>query len=125
VNNASLVLKVIITHPDSDSSTSVILGADAGIASWQQIIMEHGRNLQADLLKVSHHGSQHGTDPEAITAISPQYSIISVGNNPHGHPEPQTLQLISAHTANQVFRTDIDGTCVFESDGLRWNPVFP
>jgi len=123
VNNASIVLKVTIAHPQQDTSTSAILGADAEIASWQQIFLEHGHDLQADLLKVSHHGSQYGADSLAIAAIRPQYSIISVGSNPHGHPNPDTLSIIEAHTTERVFRTDLDGACVFECDGLSWNPA--
>jgi competence protein ComEC len=125
VNNASIVLKVSIAHPEQDTSTNVVLGADAEIASWQQILQEHRHDLQAELLKVSHHGSQHGTDSFALAAIQPQYAVISVGSNPFGHPDPDTLTLIEEHTSHRVFRTDVDGTCVFESDGLGWNPVFP
>lgn len=123
INNASLVLKVTITHPQQDCSASAILGADAEVASWQHILLEHGRNLQADLLKVSHHGSPFGSDPEALAVIRPQYSIISVGSNTYGHPNPQTLELIQAYTSGRVFRTDVDGTCIFESDGVKWNSV--
>ena len=123
INNASIVLKVTITHPEQETLTVAILGADAEITAWQQILTEHSQDLQADLLKVSHHGSQHGTDQQALTAICPKYSVISVGNNPHGHPNPRTLELIEAHTSERVFRTDVDGTCVFESDGLSWSPV--
>jgi competence protein ComEC len=123
INNASIVLKVTITNPQQDTSTNVLLGADAEIAAWQQILFEHGQDLQSDLFKVSHHGSQFGTDRLALAAIRPKYSVISVGGNPHGHPDPQTLELIEAHTSERVFRTDVDGTCVFESDGLGWNPV--
>ena len=123
INNASLVLKVTITHPEQDTSVSAILGADAEIASWQQILIEHASDLQADLLKVSHHGSPFGSDSHALAAIRPQYSVISVGSNPHGHPDPDTLSLIEAHTSGCVFRTDRDGTCIFESDGVSWNPV--
>ena len=123
VNNASIVLKVKITHPEQDTSTSVILGADAEIASWQQTLIAHGTDIQADLLRVSHHGSQHGTDPLALATIRTQYSVISVGSNPHGHPDPQTLELIEVHTSGRVFRTDVNGTCIFESDGVSWNPV--
>ncbi|MBI1922683.1 MBL fold metallo-hydrolase [Candidatus Poribacteria bacterium] len=123
INNASLVLKVSITNSQQDTSTSVILGADAEIASWYHILMEHGQALQADVLKISHHGSQHGTDPEVIAAIRPRYSIVSVGKNAYGHPDSQTLAVIEAHTSERVFRTDVDGTCIFESDGVSWNPV--
>lgn len=123
INNASIVLKVTITNAQQDTSTSVILGADAEIASWNQILIEHGRHLRADLLKVSHHGSQYGTDLQALAAIRPQYSVISVGNNPFGHPDPDTLSLIEEHTAHRILRTDVDGTCIFESDGVSWIPV--
>lgn len=123
INNASVVLKISITHPEQDTLTHAILGADAEVASWQQILFEHGQELQADLLKISHHGSQYGTDPLALEAIRPQFSVISVGNNPHGHPNLQTLELIEAHTSERIFRTDVDGTCIFESDGLSWRPV--
>jgi competence protein ComEC len=123
INNSSIVLKCMITNTERDASTSVILGADAELASWNQILIEHGRELQAELLKISHHGSQHGTDPQALSVIQPRYSVISVGSNPYGHPDPNTLELIQSHTSERVFRTDIDGTCVFESDGLGWNPV--
>jgi len=47
----------------------------------------------------------HGADPLAIAAIRPHYSIISVGSNPHGHPNSETLSIIEAHTAERVFRT--------------------
>jgi competence protein ComEC len=123
VNNASVVLKITVPNPQQDTSTNAILGADAEIASWQQILISHEGGFQADLLRVSHHGSRFGTDRLALAAIRPKYSVISVGNNPHGHPDPQTLELIQAHTSERVFRTDVDGTCVFKSDGLGWNPV--
>jgi competence protein ComEC len=123
INNASIVLKVTITAPEQETSTHAILGADAEITAWQQILLEHHDDLRADLLKISHHGSQHGTDPPALAAIRPKYAVISVGNNPHGHPDTQTLEQIEAQTSERLFRTDVDGTCVFESDGLGWNPV--
>ena len=123
INNASLVLKVTVTNPEQDTSAGAILGADAEVASWREILIHHGRSLQSDLLRVSHHGSQFGVDPEALAAMRPQYSVISVGSNPHGHPDPDTLTLIEEHTSERVFRTDVNGTCVFESDGLSWTPV--
>jgi len=72
------------------------------------------------LLKVSHHGSQYGSDEEVLAAIRPEYAVISVGENLYGHPESNALQIIKEATSVQTFRTDVDGTCVFESDGVRW-----
>lgn len=106
INNASIVLKLTITNPQQNTSTSVILGADAEIASWNQILIEHGCNLQADLFKVSHHGSQYGTDPLTLSAIGPRYSVISVGSNPHGHPDPISVHVGSGlpHPSSVLMR---------------------
>ena len=123
INNASIVLKVTITNKRQHTSTSAILGADAELTSWMQILMEHGKRLKADLLKVSHHGSQYGSDEEMLAAIRPQYAVISVGENLYGHPEAGALQIIEESTSARIFRTDMNGTCVFESDGVRWRYI--
>jgi len=120
INNASIVLKVTIVNQRQDTSTSAILGADAELASWMQILMEHGKRLKADLLKVSHHGSQYGSDEEVLAAICPNYAVISVGENLYGHPEASALQIIEKFTSVRTFRTDVNGACVFESDGIEW-----
>ena len=120
INNSSIVLKITITNKQQHTSTSAILGADAEITSWMQILMEHGKRLKADLLKASHHGSQYGSDEEVLAAVHPKYSVVSVGENLYGHPESGALQIIKKSTSVRTFRTDVDGTCVFESDGVRW-----
>jgi len=120
INNSSIVLKITITNKQQNTSASALLGADAEITSWMQILMEHGRRLKADLLKVSHHGSQYGSDEEGLAAIRPKYAVVSVGENLYGHPEPGAFQIIEEFTSVRTFRTDIDGTCIFESDGVGW-----
>lgn len=120
INNASIVLKITVTNKQQRTSTSAILGADAELTSWMQILMEHSKRLKADLLKVSHHGSQYGSDEDVLTAICPKYAVISVGENLYGHPEASALQIIEEFASLRTFRTDVDGTCVFESDGIGW-----
>jgi len=122
INNNSIVLRVVIANLEKNISTSVILGSDAELESWAHILSAHRKHLQADLLKVSHHGSNYGTYPDILYAIRPKYAVISVGENPYGHPENCPLQFLEA-TCVRVFRTDRDGTCVFESDGMSWQYV--
>jgi beta-lactamase superfamily II metal-dependent hydrolase len=50
----------------------------------------------------------------------PKYTVISIGPNNYGHPEDWVLALVDEFTAGRVFRTDTNGTCIFESDGLGW-----
>jgi len=71
------------------------------------------------VLKVSHHGSRHNTDITDITAIDPEFAVISVGkNNRYKHPDQETLDILSAAGA-EILRTDIEGTIVFSTDGVN------
>ena len=76
----------------------------------QQDLLDSGRSVRADILKVPHHGSR-GFVPEFYAAVAPSVAIISVGaGNDYGHPHAQTLtQLESMHT--KVQRTDQLGAC--------------
>lgn len=120
INNASIVLKVAIANLDQHTSTSVILGADAEFDSWASIVLEHRLNLEADLLKLSHHGSGFGTYKDVLTAVHPKYTVISVGKNNYNHPEDYVLTLVEEVTSERVSRTDVEGSCIFESDGIEW-----
>ena len=122
INNSSIVLRVTITNEVQHSHTSVILGSDAELESWAHILSAHRKHLQADLLKVSHHGSNYGTYPDILHAIRPKYAVISIGENPYGHPEDCALKFLE-QTCVRVFRTDRDGTCIFESDGVSWQYI--
>ena len=66
--------------------------------------------LHANLLKVPHHGSKTGLEPDFLAAIAPQDAIISCGQrNPYGHPHALTLErLVAAHIP--IWRTDTEGT---------------
>jgi len=119
-NNASIVLKVTITNEKQRTSTSVLLGADAQLDSWAYILSKHREKMKADLLKVSHHGSDYGTYKDVLAAINPQYAVITTGPNPYRHPERCALSFVAQATSLQVFRTDVEGACVFESDGTGW-----
>ena len=73
-------------------------------------------NLDADVLKVSHHGSRTASTAEFLRAVSPAYAVISVGENGYGHPSDEVLARLAAVGA-KVFRTDKAGTVVMISDG--------
>jgi competence protein ComEC len=50
--------------------------------------------LEADVLKVAHHGSITSTGKEFLEAVAPKAAIISVGKNKYGHPSRQVLDLL-------------------------------
>lgn len=66
--------------------------------------------LDTDFLKVGHHGSYTSSGREFLEQVSPQISIISVGeDNIYNHPSSQTLQTMEELNLPMV-RTDYDGT---------------
>jgi competence protein ComEC len=122
-NNSSIVLKITVANLEHHTSTDVILGADAEFDSWASIALEHRSNLNADLLKLSHHGSGFGTYKDILATIRPKYTVISVGMNNYGHPEDWVVSLVEEATSESVLRTDVSGTSVFESDGMDWRLI--
>lgn len=74
-------------------------------------------NVDADLLKIGHHGSDTSSSSDFIKAVSPQYAIISVGeDNKYGHPNQSVLDTLSINGI-EVYRTDELGTIIATSDG--------
>ncbi len=75
--------------------------------------------VQAQVLKLAHHGSDSSTTPTFLAAVQPWVAVISVGaDNPFGHPSDEVLARV-AHTSVPVYRTDEQGDIEFVSDGRR------
>jgi len=86
----------------------------------QQVLLDEGVDLHADVLKVPHHGAATSL-PSFFQAVDPRVAVVSVGPNPYGHPVPATLQTI-AETGAEVWRTDQHGTVTVTFD-QRGDPV--
>lgn len=109
-NNYSIVLR--IDYID----TSFLMTGDAEIES-EYDMLENDLNLQVDVLKVGHHGSDTSTSEGFIKALCPDYAVISVGcKNPYGHPSLQTLNRLQSMDVIH-YRTDELGTVILYSDG--------
>jgi competence protein ComEC len=69
-------------------------------------------NLQADVLKVGHHGSAYASGAAFLAAVRPRLALISVGrHNLFGHPAPSTLASLDKAGSN-AYRTDRCGAIV-------------
>lgn len=85
-----------------------LLMADAEEELENEII-DYGIDLDCDVLKVGHHGSDTSTSFELIKAASPKYAVISVGlKNEHGHPDSSVLSRLYSEKI-KVYRTDTVG----------------
>lgn len=110
LNDCSIVLRLV--YGDS----SIIFMADAGL-SVEEEMMDGYDDLKSDLIKIGHHGSSYSSSTEFIEFINPKYAVISVGkNNSYKHPSSDVLKRLEKNEIT-VYRTDINGTIIFESDG--------
>ncbi len=107
-NSMSLVIKVskddfsmLLT---GDSDKEVLLG-----------IEKRGYSLDCDILKVPHHGSSTSTNDELLNLFSPEYAVITVGENSYGIPDPEALSLFEEKKI-PLLRTDQSGTIIISSN---------
>ena len=90
---------------------------DDGVAS---VLEKAGPRLQAQILKVPHHGSRYTTRDDFLDAVRPEVAIISSGRgNSYGHPHQEALQRLQAHKV-QVLRTDERGSIRVSTDGRTY-----
>lgn len=112
---------------DDANNTSIVLRIDYGETSFlftgdmesdaEQDLIDSGANLSATVLKVGHHGSDTSSSYVFLREVMPRYAVISVGaDNSYGHPTETVLSRLRDADA-VVYRTDLQGTIVAESDG--------
>ena len=78
----------------------------------RKIIADHPE-LDCDILKVGHHGSDTSTCEEFIATITPQEAVISVGaKNTYGHPKQVVLATLKKYGV-RIRRTDLEGTITY------------
>lgn len=112
LNEDSVVLKL------EYGQVAFLLVGDAGI-STENIIMTR-YDLDSEILKVGHHGSRYSSGASFLAAVSPEVSIIMVGEgNRYGHPTDEVLDRLQA-IGSQVYRTDRHGTIVIATDGVSY-----
>jgi competence protein ComEC len=103
-NDDSLVLRLRY------QGRAILLPGDAEKEAEREILSENSQDdLQAEVLKIGHHGSKNSTTGEFLAAVKPHVAVISVGkDNPYGHPNTELLERL-ANAGVRVLRTDRDG----------------
>ncbi len=110
LNNYSIVFRF-----DYGDNSFLFTGDAEELAESE--ILQSKLLIDADVLKVGHHGSDTSSSQAFLDAVSPGWAVISCGTgNTYGHPHAETLARLQAAGAT-VLRTDLDGTITFTSDG--------
>ena len=102
-NNQSLVLRM------DYGENRILFTGDIEASAQIELCMEQPDEIQANILKVPHHGGETAVLTPFIEACNPQISVIGVGmNNLHGHPSPEMLDALN-QVQSMVYRTDFHG----------------
>lgn len=139
INNSSISLKVEfpasrVVEREGDRSfarppvQSLILGADAQTQSWAQAMVDFPElhpseaplarlidrtqghfPLEADVFKVSHHGSKHGLNLELVEMMKPKLSLISSVPKAGKYNFPHLLCLEALREAKDPIAGKSDG----------------
>ncbi|HCL04241.1 MAG TPA: MBL fold metallo-hydrolase [Lachnoclostridium phytofermentans] len=112
LNNWSIGIKV------SNGKHSFVMCGDAEREAEEDMLATK-LDLSADVLKLSHHGSDTSSTKEFVKAVNPKYAVISVGkDNTYDHPSKSTIKMLKDNKI-KYFLTDEQGTIVITSDGEK------
>lgn len=109
LNNYSIIIKM-----DYGESEFLFTG-DAEILV-EEDLLKNNIDIDSDILKVGHHGSNTSSGQSFIESVSPNIAIISCGiNNKYNHPNIETIETLTEQNV-EIYRTDILGTIIIEAD---------
>lgn len=110
-NTSSIVVK--LTYGD----TSFIMTGDAPKNIEEYLVLTYGEHLNADVLKVGHHGSRTSSSELFVDEVDPSLAIISAGkDNRYGHPHVEVTDLLF-NNGIKTHNTAEEGTISMRSDG--------
>ena len=100
LNNYSTVIKV------SFGTMDILMTGDAETEVEEQVLNLNTDNIQCEILKLGHHGSNTSTSDAFLDAVDPEFGLISceVGNK-YLHPSTETVLKLKKHKV-KVYRTD-------------------
>jgi len=124
-NDNSVVTRIIY------KDVKIMLTGDVSSKIEEKLVKSFGignsssqNNLQSNILKAGHHGSKTSTSIEFLSAVDPEYIIMSAGkDNRFGHPHQQVLDTINLFVQNnqsqkiKTLETYALGSIEFRSDG--------
>ncbi len=112
MNDRSGVFKLVY------GKKSFLFTGDAGIKAENYYLKHYGNFLRSNVLKAGHHGSKTSSGEKFLSAVNPQYALISVGTlNRFKHPSPEIIERFNSMGIN-LLRTDKLGAVLLHSDGV-------
>jgi len=98
IHEASIVMDVRI------GKFSALFGGDLNEKGWDALAEKY--NVKSTILNASHHGSDVGCNEKVVRRISPDYTVVSVGENMFGHPHEDAVKTYRDCSNKDVLFTD-------------------
>jgi beta-lactamase superfamily II metal-dependent hydrolase len=93
----------------------VVLGADATTSVLQNVFDAYGKNLDCHVYKAAHHGRNSGYCMQAVRAMAPKFTIVSVGKRPSTDATVK-YQYFADQNSGEVLSTRFHGDIVVRID---------
>lgn len=118
INNNSLVAK--LEYKD----LKVLFTGDIEEEAEKRLLELYCSNeLEANILKVPHHGSKSSSTIKFLEKVKPLIALIGVGkNNKFRHPSKEVIERLQS-LGIQIYRTDEMGEITIKSDGRNIKDV--
>ncbi|MFI3176131.1 MAG: DNA internalization-related competence protein ComEC/Rec2 [Eubacteriales bacterium] len=114
-NENSLVMR--ITYGDFDILCTGDMEAEGEEKLIDSILALEGGQVDYEILKVGHHGSNNATSEQLLEVIQGEVALISCGlNNVYGHPHEDVSARLE-EAGMEVYETPKVGAIVIESNG--------
>lgn len=112
-NTASIVARL------SYGDESFLFTGDSPEGVEQYLVGKNGGALHSTVLKLGHHGSYTSSSRVFLSAVNPEYTVISAGkDNKYGHPHKEVIDLLSEFKI--PFLSTVDhGNIIFKTDGIE------
>jgi competence protein ComEC len=114
INTNSIVMRI------SYGTVNLLYTGDATTAA-EEVMLKNSYPLDAQILKLGHHGSSGSSSPAFLSRVRPELAVISLGkDNEYGHPHKETMERLEK-AGPVIYRTDKDGTILVRSDGAKYS----
>lgn len=135
VNNNDIInrssIAKILTH---DGISLLLLGdshPEVICAKLSSLQYDHDNPIKLDLVKLSHHGSQHSTSPKLLSYLECVNYYVSTNGGRYSHPDKETIEMLQgeARRKNKIYNiylnydieSDIRRKCAIDLPNLRFH----
>ncbi len=108
-NNNSVVSRLVY------GDVEFLFTGDMESEAEKEILDKH---IEADILKVGHHGSSSSSSREFLKLVKPEVAVISYAeDNKYGHPHLETLVALGSSNVKNIYDTANSGHIIISTDG--------